>query len=169
MRVSSSPTPATGQYPCLWVKETGTAEIDGQVLLEIAQDDLEQAAQVLAFANGPGGLVEQTQTRELRAQLLFVTFTLGDISGDAKYGVDLTHRIPQGRFDRDIGMQPVGLRCRLFRRDGLILTGNPATSRSRKASAVSFANTSWSGLPENRLPRPKTKKICSNRQRLTRR
>src|SRR5690348_5192284 len=93
------------------------------MVLEIAQHHLEQAAQILALANGTRGLIEKTQPRELRAQLLFVTFTLGDVGGDAEDRVDLPPLIPQRRFDGDVGMQPAFLRYLLFLGDGPVRFG----------------------------------------------
>ena len=55
--------------------------------------------------------------------MLFVAFALSDVSGDAEYGIDLTGLIPQRRLDGDIGMQPVCLRYRLLRNDGMIPFG----------------------------------------------
>ena len=52
--------------------------------------------------------------------MLFIAFTVGDVGGDAEYGVDPTGLIPQRRLGANMGLQPVCLRDRLLRSHGVI-------------------------------------------------
>ena len=61
------------------VVQADAAEIDGHLVFERADHDLEDARQVLAFADGARDLVQQAHALDLRAQLALGSFALGDV------------------------------------------------------------------------------------------
>ena len=68
-----------GQHLVGRVVETETPEIDRQVVLQTANDDLEDALQVQPLADGARDAVQQVEPAQLRLQLLLGLFALRDV------------------------------------------------------------------------------------------
>src|SRR6266446_3221014 len=62
------------------------AEVDRQIVLEVADDDLEDAAQVLPLADGVRDPVQEVKPRELCLQLLASLLALRDVRDESAEG-----------------------------------------------------------------------------------
>ena len=67
---SRRPTLLTASDLPVGVVQKEAAEIDRQVVLEAAKHDLEDAGQILPLADGPGDVLQQTQSASCRCSLL---------------------------------------------------------------------------------------------------
>ncbi len=66
------------------VVQADAPEIDRQAVFQTPDHHLEDAAKILALADGAGDLAEQIQPLQLSLQFLFGDLAIGDIAGAAK-------------------------------------------------------------------------------------
>src|SRR3569833_1035818 len=104
-----APQAGHGQQTRRGVEKQSTSKIDRHVLLQAAQNDLKDTAQVLALTDRPRRLTQQLQPLELRAQPLLHLLALGYVGRNTKDRVRVPRRIAQRRFDSNIDMRPVRL------------------------------------------------------------
>jgi hypothetical protein len=66
------------------VEHAGATEVDCQVFLEIVQNHLEDAAQILPLADRARCVIEKMQARELRSEFLVAAFEIVEIGVGAE-------------------------------------------------------------------------------------